>query len=83
LTQLLETIISSTLFVASVAAKQASSITCAATPVTIVHSTTISVTLTDASTGKGIETTFHLYYSIDDGVTWEELGMGIMGMGSL
>ena len=38
-------------FAASVAAKQASSITCEATPVTVGQSTTISVNLTDASTG--------------------------------
>jgi len=74
---------SSAWFVASVATKQASSITCAATPVTIGQSTTISVNLTDASTGKGLEMKFRLHYSINGGVTWNELGMGIMGTGSL
>jgi hypothetical protein len=83
LTQLLIAVISSAWFAASVAAKQASSITCEATPVTLGQSTTISVTLTDASTGEGIETTFNLHYSIDGGVTWTKLGTGIMGTGSL
>jgi hypothetical protein len=83
LAQLLVTVISTYWFVAPVAAKQASSITCNATPVTIDQSTKISVTLTDAATGEGIDSKFYLYYSIDGGVSWRELGMGIMGMGSL
>jgi hypothetical protein len=76
-------VISSAWFAASAAAKQASSITCEAMPVTIGQSTTISVTLTDASTGEGLETIFRLHYSIDGGVSWTELGTGIMGTGSL
>jgi len=83
LVQLLIIIPSSAWFVASVAAKQASSITCEATPVTVGQSTRISVTLTDASTGEGLEMKFRLHYSINGGVTWNELGMGIMGSGSL
>jgi hypothetical protein len=83
LAQLLITVISSAWFVASVAAKQASSITCEATPVTVGQSTRISVTLTDASTGEGLKARFHMHYSINGGVTWHELGTGIMGTGSL
>jgi len=83
LTQLLVTVLSLTCFVASVATKQASSITCEATPVTVGQSTKISVTLTDASTGEGLAMRFRLHYSINGGATWNELGLGIMGTGSL
>jgi hypothetical protein len=83
LAQLLVAVASSAWFAASVAAKQASTITCEATPVTLGQSTRISVNLTDASTGEGLETIFRMHYSIDGGATWTELGMGIMGMGSL
>lgn len=76
-------VISSAWFATSVAAKKASSITCEAMPVTVGQSTTILVTLTDASTGEGLETIFRLHYSIDGGVSWKELGTGIMGTGSL
>jgi hypothetical protein len=83
LAQLLIAMSSSALFVASVAAKNASTITCAATTVTVGQSTKISVTLTDASTGQGLETQFRMHYSINGGATWTELGMGILGTGSL
>lgn len=81
--QLLITTSLSAWFVASVATKQASSITCEATPVTVGQSTRISVTLTDASTGEGLKMKFRMHYSINGGVTWNELGMGILGTGSL
>jgi hypothetical protein len=83
LVQLLVAVISSTWFAASVAAKKASTITCETMPVTVGQSTTISVTLTDTLTGNGLETIFHLHYSIDGGASWKELGTGIMGTGSL
>jgi len=39
--------------------------------------------LTDATTGAGLKRRFRLYYSIDGGNSWNELGRGILGWGEL